>query len=273
MMRLIGRILLYAVIIAGALTMLAPMAWMISTSLKTNIGVFELPPRWIPSSPQWGNYPRTWDMLSFGRASCNSLFVSLCVTFGQLITSSMAGYAFARMRFWGRDKIFMGYLATLMVPGAVTMIPVFILLRWLDWIDSYKALILPAIFTAYGTFLMRQFFMSIPKDLEDAAKIDGCGHFGIYFRIVLPLSKPILATLGTFTFIGTWRDFMWPLIVINSEKMQTLPIALATLQGENYTNWPLLMAAALVVMAPLLVVFIFNQRFFTESIKMSGIKG
>jgi multiple sugar transport system permease protein len=161
----------------------------------------------------------------------------------------------------------------MMVPGAVTMIPVFILLRYLGWIDTYKAMILPAAFTAYGTFMLRQFFLTLPRDLEDAAKIDGCSYAGIFFRIILPLSKPALATLTTFTFMGTWMSFMWPLIVINTHDKFTLPVGLAYFQSLHQTNWTLLMSASMMMIIPILLVFIFNQRFFVEGIKMSGIKG
>jgi len=161
----------------------------------------------------------------------------------------------------------------MMVPGAVTMIPVFILLRTLGWIDTYKAVILPGIFTAYGTFLLRQFFLTLPKDLEDAAKIDGCSYFGIFWRIILPLSKPALATLTTFTFMGSWLNFMWPLIVLNTHKLFTLPVGLSYFQSLHHTDWTLLMAGSLMMILPILIVFIINQRYFVEGIKLTGIKG
>ena len=223
-----------------------------------------------------GNFPASWrayPFVSFGRAYLNSLCVALAVTLGQVITSSLAAYAFARLRFAGRDILFFGYLATMMVPGAVTMIPVFILLRNLGWVDTYKALIIPGIFTAYGTFMLRQFFLTLPKELEDAAKIDGCNYFLIFWKIILPLSKPALATLTTFTFMGAWMNFMWPLIVINTEDKFTLPVGLAYFQSLHHTDWTLLMAASVMMILPILIVFIFNQRFFVEGIKLTGIKG
>ena len=266
-------IVLHVLVYAGAATMLLPFLWMVSTSLKESGSVFDIPPKWIPSPLAWGNYGETLDALPFGWMFLNTIIVSSSITFGQLLTSSLAGYAFARVDFAGRDRLFLAYLATMMVPGAVTMIPVFITIRMLDLVDTYWALILPGVFTAYGTFMMRQFFMAIPRELEEAAFIDGTGHFGVYWRIVLPLSKPALATLGTFTFMGAWRDFMWPLLVTNSETMQTLTVGLASFQGMYYTAWPLLMAGSVLVMAPLVAVFLFNQRFFIESIKLEGIKG
>lgn len=248
----------------------------------------------------WDNYVRAWKAIPFGRGYINSLFITLCVTLGQVITSSMAAYAFARLHFPGRDKLFMAYLSTLMIPGVVTLIPVFILLKlmpeFLNWIfntswwasdlflgkhyvgkpigiDSYFALIMPGLFSAYGTFMLRQFFMSIPEDLEDAAKIDGCTLFGIYYRIILPLSKPALATLVTFTFMGQWKNFMWPLIVANSDEMMPLPVLLASFKGLYSTDWTLLMAGAIIVLAPMIVVFIAAQKYFVEGIQLGALKG
>lgn len=267
----------YVLLSAGALAMVAPFLWMLATSLKQPGDVFSYQRAWwvdwVPTSFAWQNYVKAWHVVPFARFYLNSVFVTLCVTFGQVLTSSMAGYAFARLEFPGRDKIFLGYLATLMIPGSVTMIPVFILLRALGWIDTYKALILPGIFTAYGTFMLRQFFMTLPKELEDAAKIDGCSYFGIFWRIILPLSKPALATLTTFTFMGSWMNFMWPLVVVNSQEKFTLPVGLAYFQSLHHTDWTLLMAASMMMLAPILMVFIFNQRYFVEGIKLTGIKG
>ncbi len=261
----------------GAITMIGPFLWMVSTSLKEPGAVFSFSKNWweewLPTSFVWRNYIKAWQVVPFAKFYLNSIFVTSCVTFGQVATSAMAAYAFARLKFPGRDKIFFGYLATMMVPGAVTMIPVFILLRYLGWVDTYKALILPGIFTAYGTFMLRQFFLTLPKDLEDAAKIDGCSYLLIFWKIILPLSKPALATLTTFTFMGAWMNFMWPLIVINTESKFTLPVGLAYFQSLHHTDWTLLMAASVMMILPILLVFIFNQRFFVEGIKLTGIKG
>jgi multiple sugar transport system permease protein len=246
---------------------------MLSTSLKEPGAVFTFPPQWIPKPVMWENYVRAWKAVPFGRFYLNSIFVAVCVTFGQVFTSSLAAYAFARLHFPGRDKLFLCYLATMMIPGSVTMIPVFILLKTIGWIDTYWALIVPGIFSAYGTFMLRQFFMGLPKDLEDAAKIDGCSLFGIYYRVILPLSLPALATLTTFTFMGSWNSFMWPLIVINSMEKKTLPIGLASFQGLYTTDWTLLMAGSIIVLLPVLIVFIFNQRFFVKGIQLGAVKG
>ena len=181
----------------------------------------------------WKNYLSAWKAAPFGRYYFNSIFVAVCVTLGQVLTSSLAAYAFARLKFPGRDILFFGYLATMMIPGAVTMIPNFILLTKLNWIDTYYALILPCMFTAYGTFLLRQFFLSIPTELEESAFIDGASKLKIYWHIIMPLSKPALATLTTFVFIGSWNNLIWPLIVINSEHMRTLPLWLAVGHSEQ----------------------------------------
>ena len=253
--------------------MLVPFIWMISTSLKDSGAVFVFPPKWIPSPMKWANYIEAWQAAPFGHFLLNSIIVSVTITVGQVFTSSFAAYAFARLRFPGRDKVFFAYLATMMIPGVVTMIPVFILLRTLGWIDTYQALILPGLFSAYGTFMLRQFFLGIPTDLEDAAKIDGCSALGIYWHVILPLSRPALATLAVFIFMGAWRDFMWPLIVTHRQEMKTLTAGLSSFQGMYTTNWPLLMAASILVMLPLVIIFLFAQRFFVEGIKLSGLKG
>lgn len=267
----------YVLLSLGAVSMVAPFLWMLSTSLKSPGQVFSFSKHWweewLPMSFVWQNYIKSWQVVPFARFYLNSIFVTAAVTLGQVATSAMAAYAFARLKFPGREKIFFGYLATMMVPGAVTMIPVFILLRKMGWIDSYKALILPGIFSAYGTFMLRQFFLTLPKELEDAAKIDGCSYLGIFWKIILPLSKPALATLTTFTFMGSWMTLMWPLIVINTQSKYTLPVGLAYFQSLHNTDWTLLMAASIMMIFPILVVFMFNQRFFVEGIKLTGIKG
>lgn len=203
----------------------------------------------------------------------NSILISLSVTVGQVFTSSLAAYAFARLRFPGRDALFLGYLGTLMVPFVVTMIPVFALFNVLRLYDTYAALILPAMFSAYGTFMLRQFFLTIPAELEDAARIDGCGLWGIYRHVIMPLSKPAIATLVTFTFLQNWNNFMWPLIMIDSDQRKPLMLGLYTFMGRYSTDWTLLTAASVICMVPVLLVFIFGQRYFVKGIVMSGIKG
>jgi multiple sugar transport system permease protein len=248
---------------------------------------------------RWENYPEAWSaypFLSFGRAYVNSLLVAGLVTLGQVVTCALAAYAFARLRFPGRDLLFLGYLATMMVPGAVTMIPTFVLLKnlpdVLDWafhtdyfarrfvlggtlvgVDSYFALIAPRCFSAYGTFMLRQYFLSVPRELEEAAYLDGCSSLGVLRHVVLPLSKPALATLAIFTFMWAWGDFFWPLIVTRSDAIKTLPLLLQTFQGNYGARWNLLMAASVMGLLPMLVVFLIGQRHFIEGIKLGAVKG
>ncbi len=271
--------LIYLSLALGGVTMILPFLWMISTSLKSSssIFIFNLADiQWIPKPVYWKNYVDVWKVVPFARFYLNSIFVCVAVTFGQVATSALAAYAFARLRFPGRDKLFFAYLATMMIPGSVTMIPVFALMRTFGWIDTYKALIIPSIFTAYGTFLLRQFFMTLPRDLEDAAKIDGCSLWGIFWRVILPLSNTALATLTIFVSLGNWVSFMWPLLVTNSIEKRTLPIGLAYFQ-ELYQyaqpDWGLLMAGSLITMVPIIIIFLFNQRFFIEGIKLTGMRG
>ena len=259
--------------------MILPFVWMLSTSLKSysSVFIFNLSDvKWLPDPVYWKNYIDVWKVVPFARFYLNSIFVVVCVTFGQVLTSAGAAYAFARLRFPGRDKIFFAYLATMMIPGSVTMIPVFALMRTFGWVDTYKALIIPAIFSAYGTFLLRQFFMTIPRDLEDAAKIDGCSLWGIFWRVIMPLSHTAIATLTIFVSLGNWVSFMWPLLVTNSIEKRTLPVGLAYFQ-ELYQyaqpDWGLLMAGSLITMVPIIIIFLFNQRFFVEGIKLTGMKG
>jgi len=203
----------------------------------------------------------------------NSILVTICITLGTVFTSSLAAFAFSRLRFPGRDAIFLGYLTTLMVPAIVIMLPVYALLSNLRLTNTYAALIFPPMFSAYGTFLLRQFFMTIPRELEDAAIIDGASPFGVYRHIILPLSKPALATLTTFVFLHSWNDFLWPLMVVDRLALKTLPIGLAHFQDSYTTEYHLLMAASVIVMIPVLIVFVIGQRYFVRGIALSGMKG
>jgi multiple sugar transport system permease protein len=302
----------HVVLFVVGVTMLFPFLWMLATSLKSEGEVFQhfdnIFKALLPSQFHWDNYRKVYEVTEamgggFLRWYFNSFFVAVVVTLGQVATSACAAYAFARLQFPGRDKLFLGYLATMMIPGAVTMIPNFILLSkmpelmahsfgriWdsylvmdvagreypigrLVGIDSYFALIVPAMFSAYGTFMLRQFFMGIPRDLEEAATIDGCGLFRIFTTIIIPLSKPALATLTIFTFMGNWRNFMWPLIVVNSDYLKTLPVGLQTFQGLYSTQWTLLMAGSMMMILPMIVVFLFGQRFFVSGIQLGALKG
>lgn len=268
----LSRIPLYIVLIIGTLIMIIPFLWMISTSLKSTGEVFKYPPSIFGEAIRWDNYSSLVDRLPFGRFFINSLIVTVSVVITQLFTSSLGGYVFARLKFRFRDILFGLYLATIMVPIHVTLIPTFIIMRLLGLIDKLPALILTDIATAFGTFLMRQFYLNIPSDLEDAAKIDGCNPFTTYWRIFLPLSKPALATLGVFIFMGMWNDFLRPLILINSIENMTLPLGLANMQGVYSTDWPVLMAGSFISMIPVIIVFLFAQDFFIKSITLSGLK-
>lgn len=275
----IKKTFIYSFLILGAVSMVLPFAWMLSTSLKSfsSVFIFDISKiQWIPSPVYWGNYLNVWKVVPFARFYINSFFVCAAVTVAQVGTSALAAYAFSRLRFPGREKIFFSYLATMMIPGSVTLIPVFVLMRIFGWIDSYKALIIPAAFSAYGTFMLRQFFMTIPRDLEDAAKIDGCNYMQIFMRVIMPLSKTALATLTVFVALGNWVSFMWPLLVTNSIEKRTLPVGLAYFQ-EMYQyaqpDWGLLMAGSLITMVPVMIIFLFSQKFFVEGIKLTGMKG
>ena len=264
----------FVLIVLGA-AMILPFAWMISTSLKGYHEIFRYPPKWIPDSPQWSNYLEVWKLAPFGRFYMNSVFVALVTTVGQVITGVLAAYAFARMEFWGRDKVFMLFLATLMVPTQVTLIPTYIVMSQMGWIDSYQALIIPFVSTAFSVFLLRQFFLTIPKELEEASIMDGCSKLRFICSVLMPLAKPAIASVSLFGFLGSWNSYLWPLIVINSNQMRTLPIGLryfVSQQGGG-SEWHYLMAASLIVMLPVLIVFFAAQKQFIEGIARSGIKG
>jgi multiple sugar transport system permease protein len=248
---------------------------MLSTSLKSESEVVTAGLQLIPERIRWSNYQElfTRDRTNFNLNYWNSAFVSIAVTVGQVLTSAMAGYAFSRLRWPGRDAVFLAYLATLMIPVTVTMLPNFVILRTLDWLDSYKALTLPLMFSAYGTFLCRQFMLGIPRDLEEAAMMDGCGHFRIFVHVILPLSVPVLTTLAILTFMGVWRNFVWPLIVTFSEDLWVLPLALWGFQSQFNVEYNYLMAASLLMILPLLVLFVMGQRFFVEGIRLGAVKG
>jgi multiple sugar transport system permease protein len=276
----------YTILTVGALIMMAPFLWMILTSFKGSGNIFRIPPQWIPRPFRWDNYLKVWSALrvdahflglhitqGFLMAFINSVFVSVTLTFGQVLTSAMGAFAFSRLKFKLRDKLFLGYLVTLMIPFQVTMIPTFVLLKFLGWVDTYQGLIVPGLVSAYGTFFLRQFFISIPRDLEDAATIDGCSKLGIFRHVILPLAKPAIATLSIFTFLGVWNDFLWPLVVINSPEKMTLPLMLNSLRGLHSTDWTILMPASVIVVVPVILVYIFNQKFITEGISLTGLKG
>ena len=252
--------------------MLLPFAWMLSTSLKDISDVFTFPPSFFGKRIVWQNYLELSSRLSFSGMLKNTAIVTVAVMAGQLITSSMAGFAFAFLRFRGRDKIFSGYLLALMIPFHVLLVPTFALLRDLGLLNTLSALILPCVVTPFGAFLMRQCFMSLPHALAEAAKIDGCTPWGIYWRIYLPLSVPSMTALGIFTFVGTWNDFLRPLIFLNSNKLMTLTLGIYTMQGTYATDWGSLMATVTMSLLPVIILFLCVQDLFVQGVALSGMK-
>lgn len=258
-----------------SLLSLIPFLWMISTSLKTRAEVFAYPPILIPEDPQWDNYMEVFEAFPFARYALNTAFVTVTVTVFQTLTSAMAAYAFARLVFPGRDRLFLLYLGTLMIPGVVTLIPSYILMtdKFLGWINTFAALIVPfSLGSAFNTFLIRQFFLSLPRELEDAALIDGASPFQIFFRITLPLSKSILAIVSIFVFMGTWNSFLWPLLMTSSPDNYVLTVGLSAMQGRWNTRWPELMAGTLMSIAPIILLLILFQRYVEEGLSFTGIK-
>jgi len=269
---LIRRIFIHLLLLVGIAITLAPFIWMISTSFKSAESVFTYPPQWIPKHPTIEQYQKLFREVNFLQFFKNTVIVALGITLFSLFLNSLGGYAFAKYRFPGREKIFALLLATMMVPGQITMIPVFLMLKSIGLINSYWGLIIPAGASAFGIFLMRQFITTIPNDLIESARIDGCSEFRIYWTIILPLCKPVIAALGIFTFMGSWNAFLWPLIVMIKEDMYTLPVALANLSGQYATKFGLLMAGAVVVVAPVIIVFILAQRYVIKGVAVTGLK-
>jgi multiple sugar transport system permease protein len=271
---LVVLILAYGLLVLTAISMVFPFYWMVTTSLKTEARVFAFPPEWIPNPPIADNYLYIFTELPFALYVFNSLKISLLWTIGVVLSSSLAAYAFARVRFWGRDVLFMATLAALMIPAQITMIPLYVIMTRLGWVDTHLPLIVPAYFgSAFGIFLLRQYFMTIPQDLNDAAKIDGCSHFGVYWRIMMPLSKPVLATLALLAFMGSWNDLLGPIIYLFDNSLFTLPLALTRFRGQYYTQWAYMMAGATVSLLPILIIFLFTQKYFVRGVVLSGLKG
>ncbi len=264
----------YLLLAVGAFFVSVPFLWMLSTSLKTLGQTFIFPPIWVPVPVQFSNYPKVFDVLPFLRYFVNTVFITGLSVAGILFASSLGGFSFARLRWRGSSILFVIVLSTMMLPPQVTMIPRFILFRNLEWLDSYKPLIVPSLFgTGFQIFLFRQFFSAIPKEIDEAAHMDGCGFIRTYWRIILPLSGPAIITGFLFSFRYHWNDFLEPLIYINSHDKFTLALGLRLFQGEFSTNWPLLMAASTITMLPVLLTFYFGQRYFIQGIVVSGVKG
>jgi multiple sugar transport system permease protein len=271
----IERSLTYLLLVLITIILLTPLVWLVSSALKDTGQIFTYPPEWIPDPVLWSNFPDATTYYPFGRYASNTLFIAALNIAGVLLTASMAAYAFARLRFPGRDLIFMILLSTLMLPFTVLMIPRYIEFRELGWLDSWKPLIVPNWFggSVFFIFLLRQFFKTIPRDLSDAAKLDGASEFRIYWQIVLPLSKPALAVVAAFVFLDTWNDFLGPLIYITSPDKYTVSQGLALFVGSFSSQFAYLMAASTMMILPPIAVFIAAQRYFVHGVVLTGVKG
>ncbi|GHO46140.1 carbohydrate ABC transporter permease [Ktedonospora formicarum] len=268
----LGRISVYVVMILLAALAILPLLYMVSLSLQSDAETFSGVPILLPAIPQFQNYLIIWQKAPFARFFLNSLIVAGTITLSHLFFDPLAGYVFAKFRFPLKNVLFLLILGTMMIPFFVRMIPLYILMAQLNWLDTYQAMITPFLMSAFGIFLMRQFIQPLPFELIDAARLDGCSEFGIYWRIILPQVRPALATLGLFTFIFQWDDFIWPLIVVNSTEMRTMPIGLTLFNQEYFTQWNYTATGAVVLFVPILILFLFTQKYFVKGISLSGMK-
>ncbi len=278
-LRFLRRIPIHLVLIAGAITMVIPFVWMVSTSLKTpqetfiHPDFFKIRPTWIPAKPILSNYVEVWKQVPFGRYFLNTVFIAACTVAGVVLTSCLAAYAFARFEFPGRELLFVAFLSMMIVPEAVYLVPSFIILSKLGWIDTYLALIVPWLAQIFSIFLLRQQFRTIPNDYYDAAVIDGCSRMKFLWKILVPLSKPTIVTVGLFALLGSWNTFIWPLIMTNSDKLRPIQVGLSYFAQEQSTEYGLMMAAATLSVAPVILIYFFAQKQVIESYAKSGIKG
>ena len=269
------RSVVYTLVIGGAIITALPFLWMILGSFKSHSDFAHIPMVWLPTQWLFSNYGGVFNLMPFGRMYLNSVFIAVCATSGILITSSMAAYSFARIKFWGRDVIFLLYLGTIMIPGWVTLIPMFVVIKNLGWLNTYQGLIVPSLTSPMSTFLLRQFYRSIPKDYEDAAHIDGASRLRVFSQIMIPLAKPALLTVGLMAFMANWNSLLWPLIIMTKPEMQTIPLGLSRLaltQGWVRVEWAPLMAANLMAIIPIAIIYAFLQNYFIRGITLSGIK-
>ena len=273
MSRRAETILLHGVLIAGAVVTLFPLFWMVSASVMTTGEATTLPPHILPHAPTMAQYRELFVRLNIGRAFLSSAIVAAVVTVGSVLFGSMAGYAFAKLRFRGRERTFGLLLIALVIPPQVGMLPLFLLMKKLHLVNTYWGAIIPSLATVFGIFLIRQFMLSVPQELIEAARIDGAGEWRIYWSVVLPLARPILATLATFMFMSTWNDFMWPLIILSDQAHYTLPVALASLSGEHVQDVELMMAGSVVTVLPVLALFVVLQRQYISGIMAGSVKG
>lgn len=263
----------YLVLAVVALIALIPFLWTLSTSLKNIDEVFAYPPTWLPSHLKWSNYTSLWHAFPMDRWLFNSAYIVVLAVLGKLFLASTAAYAFARLRFPGRDYIFYVFLTGLMIPWEVTLIPGFVLMKQLGWFDTHLALIVPSMGDVFGIFFLRQFFMSLPRELEEAARIDGAGYFTVFRKITLPLSKPALAVVAVLGFMSVWNAFLWPLIMLDSTQKFTIPVGLQLLNSQHGTDWTVLMAGDIISLLPVFLVYLVAQRHFIQGMTMTGLKG
>ncbi len=267
------RVFQYILLIALTLITLLPLIWMVSASFKLSTEVFTNPIRWIPETFHWENYIKIWEKVDFALFTKNSAKLTILVTIIQLLTCSFAAYGFTKCKFPGRDTLFLCYVATIAIPWQIFMLPQYIMMQKFGLVDSHLGYVLLSSFAAFGVFLLRQFFLGIPNELLEAARIDGLSEYGIYFRIVLPLAKPAMATLAIFTFVNVWNDFMGPMIYFNSESNKTIPLGIRMFVGQYSTDYQLIMAASVVSLIPVIIMYAFCQRYFVQGIASSGLKG
>lgn len=267
------QVCVYLVLLLITVVTLLPLVWMFSASFKLDSEVFSVPIQWIPKAFHFENYVRIWQKIPFGRFTFNSFKLTIIVTFIQVLTCSFAAYGFSKCKFRGRDTLFLCYIATIAIPWQIYMLPQYSLMQKLHLVDTHLGYILMQSFAAFGVFLLRQFYQSVPNELIEAARIDGLSEYGCYFRIVLPLAKPAIATLTIFTFVNTWNDFMGPMIYFNSEANKTIPLGIRMFIGQYSSEYQLIMAASVVALLPILILYVFCQRFFVQGIATSGLKG
>jgi multiple sugar transport system permease protein len=268
----LGTGLRYVVLLIAGATMIVPFLWMFATSLKPEGAVLTVPPELMPRNATLENYRRVADAVPLVRMFGNSVLATTLSVAGQIVTSALAAYAFARMRWRGRDALFLLYLATLMVPSQVTITPLFILMQKLGWVDTYQGLILPGVTSAFGTFLLRQAMLAVPREYEEAAFLDGGNHWTVFRQIVLPMVRPALATLAVFATMASWNNFLWPLFVTSDERLMTLPVGLALLHGRYTSDWGMVMAGSVISVVPIVLVYLAAQRAFVNGVLMSGLK-
>lgn len=270
---LMKKILTHLVLIALGSLFLLPFYWLVSTSIKPDADIFKVPPVWIPNPPQWGNYPKAVSYIPFLQYTFNTLRICFVTVIGVALSCSLVAYSLAKIKWKGRDILFYSLIATMILPGQVTMLPSFMIFKWLGWIGTILPLTVPAYFgTAFSIFLLRQFFMTIPNELSDAARIDGCNELQIYWRIIMPLSKPALATISLFAFVGSWNDFVGPLLYLTDDRSYTLSLGLQSFMSQHGAEWGMLMAAATLMALPIIILFFFAQKTFIRGIATTGSK-